>query len=131
MIVIDTSALIAVLRDEPARRAVNEAIEAAESRWMSAATLVEASIVMAARHGAGGVRALDLLLSRADVETIAVDEEQARIARRAYLEFGKGRHAAGLNFGDTFAYALARSTGRPLLCKGDDFARTDVAAVAL
>jgi ribonuclease VapC len=124
--VIGTSALLAVLLDEPERRAFNEAIEAAESRMMSAATFVEASIVIESRFGAEGIRDLDLFLERAGIGLAAVDAEQAQVARRAFSRFGKGRHRAGLNYGDCFAYALAIVLGEPLLYKGDDFGRTDV-----
>ncbi len=97
--VIDSSAILAILNDEPERRAFNEAIESAESRAMSAATLVEASIVIEARFGAEGLRDLDLFIERAGIEVVPVDREQAYVARRAFSRFGKGRHAAGLNYG--------------------------------
>ena len=124
--VIDTSALVAILSREPESRRFIELIEASESRLVSAATLVEISIVIEARHGAEGLRDLDLLLARAEVETVPVDAEQAAIARRAFSRFGKGRHRAGLNFGDCFSYALASTRGQPLLFKGDDFGQTDL-----
>ena len=124
--VIDTSALIAVLADEPERERFVDAIEAAETRQMSAATFVEASIVLEVRHGAEGVRLFDLFVDRAGIEVVPVDDDQAREARRAFARFGKGRHAAGLNFGDCFAYALAVTAGESLLFKGDDFSKTDV-----
>lgn len=126
--VVDTSALYAILVDEPERRRFVEALEAADARRISAATFVEISIVIEARYGAEGVRDLDLLLDRADIDIVPVDEEQAGIARRAFTLFGKGRHPAGLNYGDCFSYALARVSGEPLLFKGADFAQTDVAA---
>jgi len=124
--VLDTSAVLAILQDEPERRAFNEAIEAADSRSLSVASLVEASIVIEARYGAEGVRHLDQFLDRADVAVVAVDVEQGKIARQAFSRFGKGRHAAGLNFGDCFSYALAQALGEPLLYKGEDFSLTDV-----
>ena len=126
--VVDTSALLAILQDEPERRAFNEAIEAADSRSVSVATFVETSIVLEARFGAGGVRDLDLFIERAGIELIDVDVEQARTARRAFARYGKGQHKAGLNFGDGFSYALASVRGESLLYKGADFARTDVVA---
>ncbi len=125
--VIDTSAFLAVLQDEPDRRLFTEAIQAAGVRRTSAATFVETSIVLESRHGAEGVRALDRLLEAAGVEVVAVDVAQSRIARQAFADFGKGRHPAGLNYGDCFAYALARHLGEPLLCKGHDFERTELA----
>lgn len=124
--VIDTSALLAILQDEPERRAFNEAIEAAESCAISTATFVETSIVIESRYGADGVRDLDLLISKASIALVAVDAEQAELARTAFRRFGKGRHAAGLNYGDCFSYALAKSLGEPLLYKGGDFSLTDV-----
>ena len=124
--VIDTSALLAILQDEPERSGFNEAIEAAESRIMSTATFVEVSIVIESRYGADGLRDLDLFIDRAGIELVALDVEQAKVAGHAFSRFGKGRHAAGLNYGDCFAYALASVLGQPLLYKGDDFARTDV-----
>jgi ribonuclease VapC len=129
--VLDTSSLVAILRDEPERRAFIRAIDAAPSRLISTATLVEIAIVIEARHGAEGARALDLFLARAGIEPVAVDVEQARTARQAFVRFGRGRHRAGLNFGGCFSYALAVERGEPLLFKGDDFGHTDVAAVQL
>jgi ribonuclease VapC len=124
--VIDTSAILAILQNEPERRAFNEAIEAADSRAMSVASFVETSIVIEVRYGAEGLRDLDLFLDRAGIELVPVDAEQAREARLAFSRFGKGRHAAGLNFGDCFTYALAKVRREPLLFKGTDFTQTDV-----
>ena len=124
--ILDTSALFAILGDEPERRSFNEAIEAAENRRMSVATYVETSIVLEARYGAEGSRELDLFLERAAIELVPVDLEQARLARRAWNRFGEGRDPAALNFGDCFSYALAAALGEPLLFKGDDFAQTDI-----
>jgi ribonuclease VapC len=124
--VIDTSALLAILLDEPERRLFNEAIEGAESRLLSAATFVEVSIVIEARFGAEGLRDLDVFIDRAGIKLISVDSEQAHAARRAFSQYGKGRHPAGLNYGDCFAYALATVLGEPLLFKREDFPRTDV-----
>jgi len=124
--VIDTSALLAVLQDEPERPSLTKAIAAAESRLMSVANFVEISIVIEARHGAEGIRDLDLFLDRAGIELVDVDAEQGRVARHAFRRFGRGRHPAGLNFGDCFAFALASVLGQPLLYKGEDFGRTDI-----
>lgn len=124
--VIDTSALMAILADEPERETFVNALEQADVRTISAATFVEISIVLEARHGAEGVRQLDLFLDRAGIEIVPVSEEHALEARRAFGRFGKGRHEAGLNFGDCFSYALAIISGDALLFKGDDFSRTDV-----
>ncbi len=125
--VIDTAAFLAILQDEPDRPAFTQAIAAAAVRRTSAATFLEASMVLEARHGADGVRLLDLLIDSAGIEVVAVDAAQAKIAREAFARFGKGRHPAGLNYGDCFTYALARQLGEPLLCTGDDFSRTDLA----
>ena len=124
--VIDTSALVAILEDEPERRAFIENIEAADVRLLSAANFVEASIVIEARRGAEGQRLLDLFVERAGIEITPVDLEQAREARLAFSRFGKGRHEAGLSFGDCFSYALAVTSGEPLLFRGSDFTHTDV-----
>jgi ribonuclease VapC len=128
--IIDTSALLALLLNEPERRSFNESIAAASTCVMSTATFVEASIVLESRFGAEGVRDLDLFVELAGIELVAVDEDQARMARRAFSRFGKGRHPAGLNYGDCFAYALAAVLGEPPLYKGNDFSQTDVAAFA-
>jgi ribonuclease VapC len=126
-VVIDTSALVAILFGEPERDELIARIAADGRRVISAATLLEAGILVEARRGEAAGRELDLFLHRAAVACIAVDERQATIARAAWRAFGKGRHAAGLNYGDCFSYALARATGEPLLFKGDDFALTDIA----
>jgi ribonuclease VapC len=127
--VIDTSALVAILQNEPERRVYIEAIEGADSRLMSVATFVEISIVIEARYGAEGLRDLDSFTNRAGIELVPVDPAQGEMARAAFSRFGKGRHRAGLNYGDCFSYALATVVGEPLLFKGDDFGHTDVAIV--
>jgi ribonuclease VapC len=126
--VIDTPALLAILQNEPERRAFNEAIEAADTRAMSTATFVESSLVIESRYGADGLRDFDLFMARAEITLVPVDVDQAYLARQAYRNYGKGRHLAGLNYGDCFAYALAKSLGEPLLFKGQDFSRTDIQA---
>ncbi len=124
--IIDTSALLAILLDEPERVAFSEAINAAEVRAISVVSFVEASMIVESRYGAEGVRDLDLLLAKAAISLEPVDAEQAHLARQAFRRFGKGRHPAGLNFGDCFSYALARANSEPLLFKGNDFAQCDV-----
>ena len=124
--VIDTSALVAILQNEPETSVFIKAIESADSLRMSVGSFIELSIVIESRLGAEGLRDQDLFLSKAGIELMACNAEQAHIARRAYREYGKGRHAAGLNFGDCFAYALATFLGEPLLYKGDDFVQTDI-----
>lgn len=126
--VIDTSALVAILTDEPERRTLVEAIAGAAVLLISAATVLEAGIVMEARRGEHAGRELDLFLHRAKCEIVPVDAEQVEIARAAYRRYGKGRDPAGLNFGDCFSYALAKARGETLLFKGQDFARTDARA---
>lgn len=124
--ILDTSALLAVLFDEPERDEFVRRIADTPRLFVSAGTLLETSIVLEARLGEPAGRELDLLLHRAGVQTVAVDDAQVQVARAAWRRFGKGRHAAGLNYGDLFAYALARITGDELLLKGDDFGQTDV-----
>jgi ribonuclease VapC len=124
--VIDTSAVLAILQREPERRTYLEAIEAADTLRMSVASYVEGSIVIESRYGPEGLRDFDRLISRAGIELVPVDEEQGQLARSAFSRFGKGRHRAGLNYGDCFSYAAAISLGEPMLCKGDDFIHTDV-----
>lgn len=124
--VIDTSALVAILQDEPERSVFNEAIEVADRRVMSAASFVETSMIIESRYGPDGIRTLDLFIGKAQIELAAVDSDQAHIARDAFRHYGKGRHPAGLNFGDCFAYALAKALDEPLLFKGMDFTLTDI-----
>ena len=128
--VIDTSALIALLGMEPEAARLAAAIEADGTRLMSAASVLEAAVVIESRYGPDGGRELDLLVAKAGLSVEPVTAQQAEIAREAWRRFGKGRHPAGLNFGDCFSYALARVTGEPLLFKGTDFPQTDVAVVA-
>ena len=124
--VIDTSALVAILRNEPERGKFTQAIEHAETCVMSVVSFGEASMVIESRHGVDGLRDLDLLIAKARIELVSVDAGQALAAREAFRQFGRGRHPAGLNFGDCFSYALAKVLDQPLLCKGRDFIRTDV-----
>ncbi|TFV55023.1 type II toxin-antitoxin system VapC family toxin [Geodermatophilus sp. DF01-2] len=125
--VLDTSALVAVLFDEPERDEFVHEIAAAPRRLISSGTVLESSIVVESRRGEVAGRELDLFLHRAKVQTVAVDAEQVEVARAAWRRYGKGRHPAALNFGDLFAYALSRVSGEELLFKGDDFPKTDVA----
>ena len=127
MIVVDTSALVAILEQEESARGFAEAIAEADLCLISAATLVEAGIVMQARRGEQGRALLDDLLRDIQPEVVPVTAEHARLAQEAWARFGKGRHPAQLNFGDTFPYALAKASSAPLLFKGQDFARTDLA----
>jgi ribonuclease VapC len=124
--VIDTSAIMAILLNEPERRHFNEKIEAAERRLISAVSLVEASLVIEARTGEAGGAELDRFLHRAGIEVMAADRDQAELARVAWRRYGKGRHRAALNFGNCFSYALAKAMREPLLFKGADFIHTDI-----
>jgi ribonuclease VapC len=126
--VLDTSAVLAMLFVEPEAEAFARAVARAEYRRISAANLLEAGIVADHQADARAGRQLDALVARIELSTEPVTAEHVRIARQAYLDFGKGNHPAGLNFGDCFAYALAKATGEPLLFKGDDFERTDIQA---
>ena len=124
--VIDTSALLAIFLAEPERQPFLEQITQAEKRLISAVNAFETGIALEARRGEAAGREFDLFLGRANLEVVAVDAEQVEIARAAWRRYGKGRHPAALNFGDCFAYALAKTSGEPLLAKGLDFARTDI-----
>lgn len=127
--VIDTSAIVAIFLDEPDAPAYGERIVDDPVRLVSAATLVEAAMVIESRFGDAGGAELDLWLHRTGAEIVAVSAEHADQARRAWRRYGKGRHPAGLNYGDCFSYALAKLTGEPLLFKGDDFSKTDISPV--
>ncbi len=124
--VIDTSAVLAIFLAEPERHQFLDSILQAGKRLISAASVLEAGIVLESKRGESAGREFDLFVVRTNLEIIAVDAEQIEIARSAWRSFGKGRHPAGLNFGDCFTYALAKSSGELLLAKGRDFALTDL-----
>ncbi len=124
--VIDTSVIAAILFGEDDAERFAEAIENDPARLMSSASVLEASLVIESELNQEGARELDLLLHTAAIEIIAFTIDQLRVARHAFRTFGKGRHPAGLNYGDCFSYALSKTSGEPLLFKGDDFSRTDV-----
>ena len=124
--VLDTSALVALLELEPGAPLLQKALARDPNRLVSAATLLETSMVIESRHGEAGGRELDLLLARAQVEIVPVTAEQVALARHAFRKFDKGRHPARLNFGDCFSYALSRLSGEALLYQGEDFSKTDV-----
>jgi len=129
--VVDTSALIAIMGDEPERRRFNQLIEAAPATYVSAASLLEARIVLFARSGDSAVLALDAFLLKSGMIVTEVSPRIAEVAFDAYRRYGKGSgHQAGLNFGDCFAYALARHLDLPLLFKGEDFPHTDIRSAA-
>ena len=124
--IVDSSAVLAILFGEPDARRHAAAITAAHPCRMSVANVLEASIAVERRGGETAAHELDALLELAEIELVPVTVEHLEAARRAWRRFGKGNHPAGLNFGDCFAYALARTTGEPLLFKGGDFAQTDI-----
>jgi len=126
--IIDTSAIVAILFSEDDAEVYAKAITHADSRRISAATFVETAVVVEAQTKNNGGRQLDAFMRRAAITIEPVTEEQAHMARQAFIDFGKGRHPAGLNYGDCFSYALSRATGEPLLFKGKDFRKTDLDA---
>jgi ribonuclease VapC len=123
---IDTSALLAILFGEQERQPFLKSISQTDTWHISAANLLETGIVLEARRGEAAGREFDLFLRYAKIEIISVDADQVEIARTAWRKYGKGRHPAALNFGDCFAYALAKVSGEPLLAKGSDFTQTDI-----
>lgn len=127
--VIDSSALVAVLTNEPEARVMARAIASDSKRLMGAVSVLETGIVIEARYGPAGGRELDLLLHRCHIDIVPLSSEQVELAREAYRQFGKGNHPAGLNLGDCATYALSRSTGEPVLFKGQDFSQTDLRLV--
>ena len=130
-LVVDSSALLAIVLAEAERQRALDEIFGAETRLVSAFTYLETSIVVTSRKGAAGRALLDALLEDAALRVVDLDHEQAETAHDAWTDFGKGNHPAGLNIGDCCAYALAKSAGYPLLYKGDDFVRTDLELVPL
>ncbi len=124
--VIDTSALVAILQNEPERTTLIAAIDSVDKRNLSAVSFVETAMVIESRYGSKGVLELDMLVDKAAINIRSVDLNQAKIARNAFRNFGKGRHPASLNFGDCFTYALAKMLNEPLLFKGEDFSKTDI-----
>ena len=126
--IVDTSAVLAVLLGESDAQRFDEAMARAVRCRMSAVGFLEAAIVLESRSGPAAGHALDGFLQAAEIELVPVNPDQARAARLAWRRFGKGNHPAGLNFGDCFSYALAETSREPLLFKGDDFARTDIEA---
>lgn len=125
--VIDSSALMVILFGEPESEAFIEGLAAPDRKFMSAVNKLEAMIVVEARKGAEGVAALVRLLAAAEIEIIPFDSGQAEIAMATWRRYGRGRHPAGLNLGDCASYALASTLNEPLLFKGEDFSKTDIA----
>ncbi|NJO36365.1 MAG: type II toxin-antitoxin system VapC family toxin [Rhizobiales bacterium] len=128
--VIDPSAVLAILQREPESERFAALIEADPIRLISAVSVLEAGMIAEVRKGEAGALELDNFILRGQIQTVPFDAEQADIARLALRRFGKGRHPAALNFGDCAVYALASSRGEPLLFKGEDFSKTDIAQAA-
>ena len=124
--VVDTSAIVAALSGEAGADHLLDALASSPDTSISSGTLLDARIVLMARYGEEGLRALDLLLHAADVSIVPVSRDQVDVATEGFRRYGKGRHAAGLNHGGLFAYGLASLRAEPLLFVGDDFAETDV-----
>ena len=124
--VIDTSAVIAILNLEPEANLFTNAIASDSIRLMSMGTALEVSIVVKARKEEAGIRELEFFLYKSAINLVTFDESQLKMARYAFEHYGKGRHPAGLNFGDCFAYALSKTSGQLLLFKGNDFVQTDI-----
>ena len=124
--IVDSSAILAILFAEPDAAVFAKAMSEADACKISAATFVEVAVVVEAQTQDRGSRQLDAFLRRAGFVIEPVTEEQAHLARQAYSDFGKGRHPAGLYFGDCFSYALAKASGEALLFKGGDFSKTDI-----
>jgi len=127
--VIDTSAILTILFNEPGSGVFNEKIAADTVRLMSAAAYLEASLIIDTRLGYEGERDFKLFVAEAQIEVVPVTLEQAEVALEGYRKYGRGHHPAGLNFGDVFSYALAKVAREPLLFKGNDFRQTDITAV--
>ena len=128
--IVDTSALIAILYGEPEQARFVQLLHDAEICRLSVAGFVELSMVVESQLGVEAERQVDMLFRRTGIIVEPVTVEQGHLARQAFLDYGKGRHKAGLNFGDCFSYALAKATGEPLLFKGSDFSQTDIKSVA-
>lgn len=124
--VIDTSAFLAIFLNEAEREPFLSAMIDAPKKLLSVANALETAIVLEARKGEAAGRELDLFLHDGGIELVSVDVEQLELARLAFRKYGKGRSPAGLNFGDCFAYALAKASGESLLAKGNDFSKTDI-----
>jgi len=131
MMVVDASALIAILDKEPDAALYAEAIAEADPPLISTVTLLEVNIVMLNRHGARAARMVDRLIQEAGFQIESFTAQHGELAREAYARYGKGQKTAGLNYGDCFSYSLAKATGLPLLFKGQDFSKTDIVPVEI
>lgn len=128
--IVDTSALIAILYKEPEQAHFVQLLHDAESCRISVASFLELSMVIESQAGSDAARQVDALFRRVGIVIEPVTVEHGMLARQAFLDYGKGRHKAGLNFGDCFSYALAKASGEPLLFKGNDFSQTDIEPAA-
>ena len=128
--IVDSSAILAILLEEPEGHRLDVTILNCANPKMSAGSFLETSMILESRRGIDGIRDLDIQIMRFGIKIIALSESHAKLAREASRRYGKGRHPAQLNFGDCMAYALARETGEELLFKGTDFAQTDIAVAA-
>jgi ribonuclease VapC len=129
-VVIDSSAILAILQKEPEAAAFTAAVSGASERYISAVSALEASIAAMSKRGMAGAQNVEDFITGTALQIVPFDTEQLAIARSAYQRYGRGRHPARLNFGDCAAYALAKSLGQPLLFKGGDFAQTDISPAA-
>lgn len=129
--IVDTSALVALILQEPSAEAVERSLVDAGLVGIGAPTLVEAGMVLLSRAGSSGTDALGAVLAHYEIAPVSFDDRHHRLAMSAFSQFGKGRHPAGLNMGDCFSYASARRAARPLLCIGNDFPQTDLELVPL
>ena len=130
MIAVDTSAVVAIIRDEPEGALFSDILDDTDQAVMSVVSYVEINMVISGRREEEGTKRVGSLLSALGIQVVPVTIDQGVVAVQAFLKFGKGRHPAGLNLADCFTYALAKSTGFPLLFKGKDFPRTDIVPVA-
>lgn len=126
--VIDTSAIVAILRNEPEAMRLEKALVADRIRLVPATCVLEARMVLVSKRGEHALAEIDLWLTKIAADVIAVDADLVDVATQAWLTYGKGRHPAGLNFADCFSYALAKRSDEPLLFIGDDFSKTDIQA---
>ena len=129
--VVDSSAFVAVLIGEPEQAAIAQVLASAAELWVCSFSVLETAIVIGSKKGPQGLMAWDALLQRLAVQVVPLTAAHTTLARDAWLRFGKGRHPAGLNIGDCCSYAVARDAGLPLLFKGDDFSKTDLARVSI
>jgi ribonuclease VapC len=130
-VIVDSSAIIAILLKEPGYERLRDGLAGAEQASIGAPTVVESSMVLCARLGRAGKTLLARFLEEAEIEVLEFTADHWTVAADAFIHYGKGRHPAGLNFGDCMTYAVAKLAGEPLLCLGDDFPATDLELASL